>query len=379
MAKKLDLPSGGVNLGCIALCVLTLAACGPPPVPVAVGNAPAYGTLFGNQRRALYEDEAIPATQPAVAWDVNAGAGMRGALLLLDSVVVTATTNRELLAYHRQSGRRHWQRRFGNAVTSTVLYDRNMLYIGTDENDGSLHAREIARGQERWRVRLGAVATTPLLGSNVIYVGTQQGTVNALSLDNGNRVWRIRLPGAIAETLIDAGDHLVAFTASDSVFALRKNDGAVIARGRLPGTPSAAPALADRTIIVPVHPGNVVGVDVTTLAVSWQVDAAAPVLTAPAVAEDGSSYVAARDGSVYRIRAGRAERIAQVPHALSSSLTLARDHLLLGSYDGTLSALALDGSVVWTYGFNDSIVSPVAVGDQAVYVPLLRGRIIKLR
>ena len=64
---------------------------------------------------------------------------------------------------------------------------------------------------------------------------------------------------------------------------------------------------------------------------------------------------------------------------VSASLTLARDHLLLGSYDGTLTAVSLDGRVAWTYPFDDSIVAPVAVGDQSVYVPLLRGRIVKLR
>lgn len=379
MTKKLDLPLGGVNLRWLALVAMLLAACGPPPRPVAVGNAPAYGTVLGNQRRALYEDEAIPGAQPEIAWDVNAGAGMRGTLLLLDSVVIAATTNRELLAYQRATGRRHWQRRFGNAVTSTVLYDRNVLYIGTDENDGSLHAREITRGGERWRVRVGAVSTTPLLGPDVIYVGTRQGVVTALALENGSRRWRVGLPGAIAETLIDAGDHLVAFGTNDSIFALRKTDGALLATGVLPGTPSAAAALAGNTIIAPIHPGAVVGVDAHTLAVLWRADAAAPVLTAPAIAEDGSAYVAARDGSVYRIRAGQAERITQLQHALSASLTLARDHLLLGSYDGTLIAVSLDGRVAWSYPFDDSIVAPVAVGDQSVYVPLLRGRIVKLR
>jgi outer membrane protein assembly factor BamB len=378
MAKKLDLPLGGVNLSAAVVLATLLAACGPPPTPVAIGNAPAYGTFLGNQRRALYEDEIIPGAAPEVAWSVDAGAGMRGTLLLLDSVVISATTNRELLAHHRRNGRRHWQQRFGNAVTSTVLYNQGMLYIGTDESDGSLHARELSKGRERWKQRIGAVTTTPLLGAQVLYVGTQQGAVTALSLATGARVWRVGLPGAIAETLIDAGEHLVAFT-SDSVFALRKKDGALLARGALPGTPAAAPALSGNTIILAIHPGAVVALDATSLAVQWRVDAGAPILTAPAVAEDGSAYVAARDGSVYRVRHGSAERIARLDHALSGSLTLARDHLLLGSYDGALSAVSMDGRVIWTYSFDDSIVAPVAVGDQAVYVPLLRGHIVKLR
>lgn len=378
MAKKLDLPLGGVNLRCVVALVLLLGACAPPPTPVVIGHAPAYGTFLGNQRRAWYEDEPIPSA-PQVDWAVNAGAGMRGTVLLLDSTVIAATTNRELLAFHRRDGHRHWQLRFGNAVTTTVLYDDHVLFVGTDEADGSVHAREITRGRERWKQRIGAVTTTPLLGNEVIYVGTQAGVVAALRTDDGRRLWRVGLPGAIVETLVDAGEQLIAFTATDSVFALRKADGVLITRAALPGTPSAAPALNGMTIVVPVQPGAVLGIDANTLAVLWRVDAGAPILTPPAVAEDGSAFVAARDGSLYRIRNGQGERIAKLPHALSGSLTLARDRLLLGSYDGTLSAVSLDGTVVWTHRFNDSIVAPVAVGDGAVYVPLLSGRIVKLR
>jgi outer membrane protein assembly factor BamB len=264
-------------------------------------------------------------------------------------------------------------------VTSTVLYDRNMLYIGTDESDGSLHAHELARGRERWKQRIGAVSATPLLDGDVVYAGTGAGTVAALHTEDGRRIWRVGLHGAVTETFVDNGTYIVAFTAADSVFALRKSDGGMVARAGLPGSAAAAPALSGNTIVVPVHPTGVIGLDATSLLQSWRVETSAPVLTAPAVTQDGVVYVAARDGSVYRITDGRAERIVQVPHALSGSLTLARDHLLLGSYDGTLLAVSLDGNVVWTHRFDDSIVAPVAVGDQSVYVPFLNGRIVKLR
>ena len=369
----------GVNLR-YALCAVVLAtACGPSPRPVAIGNAPAYEALLGDPRRALYENESIPLDTPRVEWDINAGSGMRGTLLLLDSTIVTATTNRQLLAYHRRSGRRHWDQRFGNAVTSTVLYQDRMVYVGTDESDGGLHALEITRGRERWKQKLGAVRFTPLLDNNVIYLGTDGGNVMAVSTDRGRQIWRVGLPAALAETLVDAGAHVIAITNNDSVFALRKSDGALVVSGHVPGTPSAAPALSGNTLIVPVQPHGIVGINANTLAPVWGVDVTAPVLTAPVVTRDGAAYVAARDGSVYRIRDGKAETIAQLGHALAGSLTLVRDHLLAGSYDGTLIAVTLDGKVVWKLKLNDSMVAPVAVGPDGIFVPLLRGGIVKLR
>ncbi|HET9439641.1 MAG TPA: PQQ-binding-like beta-propeller repeat protein [Longimicrobiales bacterium] len=376
--KKLDLPSRSVNLLRLSLLAALAAACGPSPSPVAPLNAPAYGTLLGNQRRALFEHEPIP-TQPTVAWDTDAGSGMRGTLLLVDSVVLAATTNRQMLAFHRESGRRHWDQRFGNAVTTTVLYDNNTVYAATDERDGELIALNTARGRRQWKRGVGAVRFTPLLDQQVIYVGNDAGTVSALRTNRGEQLWRVGLGGGLAETPLDGGAHIVVFTTTDSVFSLRKSDGGLVARGALPATPSAAAALHGNTILVPTQDSTVVGLDANSLTVSWQKAVSAPVLTAPVVTQDGTAYFAARDGSLYRVREGQLERIAQLGHAIAGSLTLARGHLLLGSYDGTLLAVSLNGDVVWRHNFNDSIVAPVAVGGGAVYVPLLRGRIVKLR
>jgi outer membrane protein assembly factor BamB len=187
------------------------------------------------------------------------------------------------------------------------------------------------------------------------------------------------LRGGVAETLVDAGTHIVAFTTSDSVFALRKADGAIIARNFVPGTPAATPALSGNTIMVATQDTSIVGIDVHTLAELWRVGVSAPVLAPLVVAQDSNVYAAARDGALYRVRHGNVEKITQLEHAIAGSLTLARDHLLLGSYDGTVLAVSMDGKVAWKYRFNDSVVAPVAVGDQAVYVPLLHGRIVKLR
>jgi outer membrane protein assembly factor BamB len=379
MAKKLELGLHGVNLRYALLLAILTAACGPSPMPVAIGNAPAYGTYLGDQRRALYEDESIPLTEPKVEWDINAGSGMRGTLLLLDSTIVTATTNRQLLAYHRRSGRRHWDQRFGNAVTSTVLYENRMVYVGTDESDGGLHALDITRGRERWKQKLGAIHFTPLLANHVIYLGTDAGIVMALSTERGARIWRVGVGAALAETPVDAGAHIIAITNRDSVLALRKTDGGLIARGILPGTPSAPPALSGNTLIVPVQPNFIVGLDANTLVPIWRFTTDAPVLAAPVVSRDGVAYLAARDGSLYAIQEGRGRKLAQLDHTLSGSLTLARDHLVLGSYDGTLLAVSLDGKVLWTHRLNDSIIAPVALGDGAIFVPLLRGAIVKLR
>lgn len=333
---------------------------------------------LGNTRRALFENEIVPAN-PKVEWNVNAGSGLRGTIILIDSTVLTATTNQQMLAFHRRDGRRHWDQRFNNGVTSTLLYDRNTVYVATDEYDGALFALNTARGKRRWKRTVGAVRFTPLLDNEVIYVGTDGGIISAISTDGGQQLWRVGLRSPIVESPLDAGDRIVVFTASDSIHALRKADGSVAMRTATRSSPAAAPAISGSTIIVPMQDSSVVGYDVRDLRELWRVRTSSPVLTAPVVATSGDAYVAARDGNLYRIRDGNAHLLANVGHSISASLTLARDHLLLGSYDGTVLAVNMTGQPVWQFSLNESVVAPVAVGDQSVYVPLLRGRIVKLR
>ena len=363
----------GVN----SILVATVIACGPRPSSVIPGAAPAHPTPLVNQRRAGYENEAIPAA-PKVVWDVDAGTGMRGTLVLVNQAVLAATTNRQMIAFNAEDGVRHWDQRFGAAVSSTPMYDRGRIYVGTTQYEGTLFALGVERGRRVWKNEIGPVRFSPLVDAGIVFVGADNGAVAALRAESGGQMWRANLRSSIAESLVDAGAHVIVITANDSVFALRKNDGAVIARGTVPATPSATPALHAGTLVVATQTGAVLGIDANTLVTKWQVRANGPVMTSPAIASDGTVYIASRSGTLYRITNGELHAVETLDHSVSS-LTMTRDHFLLGSYDGTLLAVDRSGDVAWKHKFNDSIVAPVAVRDQAIYVPLLHGRVVKLR
>ena len=62
-----------------------------------------------------------------------------------------------------------------------------------------------------------------------------------------------------------------------------------------------------------------------------------------------------------------------------ASLTLARNGLVVGLLDGTLARVNFDGAVAWSIKLDGSIFAPAAIADGALYVPLQRGRIVKVR
>src|SRR5687768_9612744 len=114
MGEKLDDAPRAVNrpIALIALVILIspIAACGPSPRPVSPTIENTWPTPLGSARRAAFENETVPDSLD-VAWDINAGSGMRSGILVSDSVLFVGTTNRQLLAFSTRSGRKHWDQR----------------------------------------------------------------------------------------------------------------------------------------------------------------------------------------------------------------------------------------------------------------------------
>ena len=178
---------------------------------------------------------------------------------------------------------------------------------------------------------------------------------------------------------LSAGDAVIVSSVRDTLYRISKRDGAMAARARIESTQSAAAALRADTLVLATYSGVVLGVNATSLATLWRVDTGAPVLAAPVVAHDGTIHILNRNSEIWRIAGGTGRKIATLPGAVGTSFTLVRDRYIIGSLDGTLWLTRLDGTVVAEHTFNQSIAAPVAVHGGAVYVPLRRGRLVKLR
>jgi outer membrane protein assembly factor BamB len=360
------------------LVVACSAACGPSPRPVSPAFEDAWPTTQGNAQRAAFQNETIPA-ELTVAWDIDAGRGLRASVLLTDSALFVATTNRQLFAFETRTGRRNWDQRVEGEVSGEIVRSGRTLFMATAEWNGRVHARDVERGKRVWRRDLGPTRFSPVVESGVVYVGTDRGFAHALRADDGEQLWRTRVGAPVAATPLSHGDALVIGTARDTLYRIAKRDGAVLARGALEHTMTAAPAVTGDTLVVATNSGAVFGLDAMTFEERWRVDTGAPVLAAPVIASNGTIHVLNRDAAIWRIEGGRGTRVAELGGAATSSFTLARDRYIVGLVNGTLLITDMTGRVVGEFKFNDSISAPVAVRAGALYVALLHGRIVKLR
>ncbi|HEX6064612.1 MAG TPA: PQQ-binding-like beta-propeller repeat protein [Longimicrobiales bacterium] len=381
MGEKLDDAPRAVNRPIALIALLALLApvssCGPSPRPVAPAIENAWPTPLGSARRAAFENEIVPDSLD-VAWDINAGSGMRSGILVTDSALFVGTTNRQLLAFATASGRKHWDQRLEGELGELVRSGRT-LFAATGEWNGRVHARDIERGRSIWRKNIGPSRNSLLLESGIVYAAADSGQVYALRSEDGAQIWRTNVRGSIVMTPVSVGEALIVATTLDTLYRIAKRDGAIVTRGHIPSSVSAPPAVIGDTLIVPTHSGAVLGVDGTTLQTRWRVDTGAPILAAPIVDRQNTIHVANRDVAIWRIRGGTGTKVAQLDGAITSSFTLARERYVVGMMDGTVLVTDLNGRIIAQHKFNDTVSAPVSVRGGALYVPLLRGRIVKLQ
>src|SRR5215813_5977494 len=92
------------------------------------------------------------------------------------------------------------------------------VYIGSAS--GWFFALRSTTGALRWRKRLGAVATAPIVVGGVLYIGAADGTLLAVDAQTGAEKWRYQSRGPIEQMPQATGDLIVFSNEADQVVAV---------------------------------------------------------------------------------------------------------------------------------------------------------------
>jgi outer membrane protein assembly factor BamB len=286
-----------------------------------------------------------------------------------------------VIALSSESGDIYWEHRKNGPFDTPPVSDGRTLYLATSDTRARVYALRVVDGSEQWEKRYPGVSAPLILAEDRLYLATQPGLVTALRTRDGGELWQAVLgaPTAAAPVLMD--ERLLVPSIRDTVYALDVENGAIEAKRPVPARVSAAPAVHGTVVYLPLQSGHVLALEGDELTERWSAHVGGPVLASPVVTEDGTVYVLARSGAVWKITAdGVATRLWDLGSAATGALALTADAILVGLLDGRLVALSRqDGSELWITHVGDSVTTPPFVQDGAIYVPLRRGRVVKLR
>jgi outer membrane protein assembly factor BamB len=206
-------------------------------------------------------------------------------LPLGDHVVVGVMDTKEsgaVVAIDRVKGTVIWRRKRG-AVFSSPASDGKRVFVGGD--DGELQALDPLTGKVAWANAIGGrVRATPALAAGLAIVGDFDGRLAAVRLEDGTRVWTREFGQPIYSSACVFGDVVVVGCHDGMVRGVRAATGESLFEAETRGPVVASPVAAGSRTVVGSTDGDL-----------YLLDAKGSVLTKRRLAEGGTQASAALD------------------------------------------------------------------------------------
>lgn len=319
---------------------------------------------------------ALELTTGVITWRVTTDVPVRGAVAVVDGVVVAPQIDGTVLGLDARTGTQRWRHQLGPRVAplaaatfGSVAAIRHEVVIGHQRNLASIYA---ATGDVRWQLDPvpagtdGQSLAAAAIGADIV-VGTftrSRGGVFAWDFATAAPRWQLVSDETIGinATPVIGDKFAYIVNAADTVTALELATGSVAWSVQLDPTGFAwgnatvgTPALARGVLVVPTLYRYVIALDATTGRERWRHEAlpsplrtthyrgarqagyaASPVITGDVVwIADTSGELAALD-----IATGAPRWRVALGAPVLSGLAASGDWLVVASYDGTVRALA---------------------------------------
>jgi outer membrane protein assembly factor BamB len=262
-----------------------------------------------------------------------------------------------------------WRYQAEGSAVNNISIVGGLVYATSD--DGTLHALDIATGEERWSY---APELGPVSGPNVsegrVFVKDIDGRLAAVDALTGSELWRSDQAIYSSDPTVD-GDSVYIGAADGTLVALDAASGAVrwTAAVSTSGAEVHSPAYAAGRVYASEAGGDFVAVDASNAAIAWRMPTGST-STGTSVVADGVAYVGSYDGiggslSAFDSATGRLVWNVAEPlwaPAVSNGVAYAGG-------EGVLVALsASTGSELWRFELGGLVRAPT-VADGIVYVP----------
>lgn len=256
-----------------------------------------------------------------------------------------------MFAISARTGKRAWKYRSNRCQAASPAVYKHVVFqtflnkppCNADKvGDGELIAFHAGSGRIKWRKRIGASESSPVVVNGTLFVGDWTGRVYAFAARTGKRWWTFETNGRVKGAVAVSGGRVYVGSYDHHLYALNAKTGKLIWKA------GAQQRLG--------HRGS---------------------FYATPAAAYGRVYVGATDGKMYSFGAatGKLRWAQSTGGFVYSSPAVWRQLVFVGSYSGRFFAFdAATGDVRWRFKANGPISGSPTVIAGRVYFSTLKGR-----
>ena len=276
-----------------------------------------------------------------------------------------------------------WAFEAEDGVESTAAIAAGTVYVGS--LDGYLYAIDLENGQLRWKYQAsGEVKSSPTVFSNVVYFGDGMGVFHAVETQTGEARWTFETEAEIISSANVAQNRLLFGSYDQYLYCLSTKDGSLIWKFETEGYVHGTPAIVNGTVVISGCDSYLRLVNIADGGEQQKVGLGDYVAASPTILNN-RAYAGTYGNQVLCIGLDRSAEILwqhehpdrQFPFYASAAVTA--DIVVIGGRDKMVHALKPEtGQPLWTY-FAKSRVdsSPVIVGAR-VFFGTMGGALVAL-
>lgn len=290
---------------------------------------------------------ALDARTGAARWSLALGpGGEQSSPAIVRGICYFGAFDHHVYAADARTGDVRWKFATGGEILSSPAVADGAVLIGS--RDGNLYALDADTGAERWRAQTGAaVWSSPAIHGGRAFFGSDDGFVYAIDAATGAVIWRYATRGAVFASPVIAppatgpagraptgigpagrapkGELLYVGSDDHYLYALTTADGAERWRVNLGGRVLGSAAWVGDYLYVGGEgaggdrPGAMFAVDRRVGEIAWRFETGATTWSSPTLFDDGI-YFGAHDGVIRKLRdRGAAAGLADPPAGADSA------------------------------------------------------------
>jgi eukaryotic-like serine/threonine-protein kinase len=163
---------------------------------------------------------ALKSDNGEVVWTFTTGGINASSPAVSGGLVYLSSRDGNVYALDVGTGAARWQFRYGSNIlasfqSSPAVAD-GVVYVGTN-NDRRVIALDAATGRQRWSARTGGIVmSSPVVANGVVYIGSDDRSVNGFATANGRKLWSARVAGAVDSGPVVSNGMVFAGTYGDT-------------------------------------------------------------------------------------------------------------------------------------------------------------------